>query len=155
MGVDTVPDNARLVRNMLDTTQIGYDSILWFYVLNAFDYVNVPNTLNAKPTDPQLQAVQAQVKAVLDSGQVGIFSNMYWDNPGYVLTPDQDLALTAHYLQSLDAQQAANQATAVLAGKFPMIMTMAAGGMVALPTIEEIIYYQDQHAGSPRTSPRT
>ena len=70
---------------MLDTAQIGYDSILWFYILNAFDYVNVPDAANAKPTDPELLAIQAQVKAVLDSGQIGVFSNMYWDNPGYVL----------------------------------------------------------------------
>ena len=34
----------------------AYDHILWFYVLNAFDYVNVPNALRAKPTTPALKA---------------------------------------------------------------------------------------------------
>ena len=144
MGVEKVVDNARLVRNMLDTAQIGYDSILWFYILNAFDYVNVPDAANAKPTDPELKAIQAQVKAVLDSGQIGVFSNMYWDNPGYVLDAETNLLLTAHYLQAIEAQQWANQAAAVIAGKFPMIMTMAAGGMTQLPNLEEIIFYQDR-----------
>ncbi len=55
MGVDKMADNARLVRNMMEASQIGYDHILWFYILNAFDYVNVPNALNAKTDDPELQ----------------------------------------------------------------------------------------------------
>lgn len=143
MGVDKVPDNARLIRNMLEATQIGYDSILWFYILNAFDYVNVPNAAKAKTADPQLRAIQEQLKAVLGSGQTNLFSNHYWDHPGYVLPAEVDLALTSHYLASIEAQQWANQACAVIAGKFPMIMNMAAGGVTQLPSIEDIVYYKD------------
>ena len=40
-GVDKVPDNARLVRNMMEAAQLAYDHVLWFYQLNALDYVNV------------------------------------------------------------------------------------------------------------------
>jgi [NiFe] hydrogenase large subunit len=144
MGVDKVPDNARLVRNMLDASQVGYDCILWFYVLNAFDYVNVPNVLNAKTSDPALMAIQDTVKTIATSGQTNPFSNHYWDHPGYKLPPEVDLLLTSHYIASLDAQQAANQATAVIAGKFPMIMTMAAGGITQLPNISDINYYIDR-----------
>jgi hydrogenase large subunit len=114
MGVDKVPDNARLVRNMLDATQHGYDSILWFYILNAFDYVNVPDVLNAKTTDPQLLAIQERVKTIATSGQVNPFSNHYWDHPGYKLPPEVNLTLTSHYLQAIEAQQWANQAGAVI-----------------------------------------
>lgn len=144
MGVELVPDNARLVRNMLDATQIGYDSILWFYILNAFDYVNVPNAANAVTTDPQLMAIQDQLKAVVGSGQTHLFSNHYWDHPGYVLPAEVDLLLTSHYLDSIRAQQWANEACAVIAGKFPMIMNMAAGGITQLPSIEEIVFYKDR-----------
>ncbi|NTU71432.1 MAG: nickel-dependent hydrogenase large subunit [Coriobacteriia bacterium] len=146
MGVDTVTDNARLVRNMLDATQIGYDSILWFYILNAFDYVNVPNVLNAKTTDPELLGIQDTVKRIATSGQTNPFSNHYWDHPGYVLPPDVDLLLTKHYIQSIQAQQWANEACAVIAGKFPMIMNMAAGGITQLPSLEEVKYYLDRMA---------
>ncbi|MBI5232311.1 MAG: nickel-dependent hydrogenase large subunit, partial [Coriobacteriales bacterium] len=83
MGVERVPDNARLIRNMLNASMTGYDHILWFYQLNAFDYVNIPNALKAKTTDPELLALQEQLKAVATSGQTDIFvSNMFWDNPG-------------------------------------------------------------------------
>ncbi|HVN42968.1 MAG TPA: nickel-dependent hydrogenase large subunit, partial [Steroidobacteraceae bacterium] len=146
MGVAKVPDNARLVRNMLNACQIGYDCILWFYTLNAFDYVNVPDIVNAKTDDPQMVAIQQQAKALLSSGQVGILSNFWWDNPGYLLTPEENLLLTSHYIASFPAMQAANQAAAVLSGKFPMIMSLAAGGMTELPSLDEILYYQDQMA---------
>jgi Ni,Fe-hydrogenase I large subunit len=144
MGVDKVTDNAVLIRNMLEATQLGYDSILWFYILNAFDYVNVPNALNAKTTDPELKAVQDQVRAVVESGQTNIFSNMYWDHPDYILPPEVDLVLTAHYLQAIQAQQYANEACAVIGGKFPMIMNMAAGGVTQMPSEPDVIYYLDR-----------
>lgn len=144
MGIETVPNAARIIRNMYEATHIGYDHILWFYILNAFDYVNVPDALNASPTTPSLQAVQDQVRAVVESGQLGPFANHWWDHPGYTLPPELNLELTAHYLQAIEIQQKANDAQAFLAGRFPMVMNYAAGGMQAMPTIEQIQYYIGQ-----------
>jgi Ni,Fe-hydrogenase I large subunit len=143
MGLEKVPENAQLVRNMLLAAMLGYDHILWFYQLNAFDYVNVPDALNAKTTNAELKALQDVVKANATSGLPGLFSNFWWDNPAYKLTPEQNLLLTSHYLQSIEAQQWANQASAMLAGKFPHIMTLAAGGLTTQPTIEQVMYYQE------------
>ncbi len=143
MGVDRMDDATRLVRNMMEASQIAYDHILWFYVLNAFDYVNVPNALNAKPKTPALKAVQDQVRAVVESGQLGPFAGQYWDHPGYKLPAELDLELTAHYLQSIEAQQVANDAGGVImGGKYPMIMNYATGGVTQLPTKEQIAFYK-------------
>lgn len=144
MGIEKVPDAARIFRNMLEATHVGYDHILWFYHLNALDYVNVPNALNAKPTTPSLQALQKQLKTVVDSGQLGPFANHWWDHEAYKLPPELDLELTAHYLQALEAQQIANDAQAFLGGKFPMVMNYAPGGMQHLPSIEQVQYYIGQ-----------
>jgi Ni,Fe-hydrogenase I large subunit len=144
MGVQLVPDSARIVRNMMEATHVGYDHILWFYVLNAFDYVNVPNALNAKPTTQSLKDLQATLKSFVGSGQLGPFAKMWWDHPGYKLPAELDLELTAHYLAAIQAQQVANDAQAFLGGKFPMVMNYAPGGMQALPTIEQIQYYIGQ-----------
>jgi len=143
-GMKTVPDSVRLIRNMMETTQLAYDHILWFYHLNGFDYVNVPNALNAKPGTPGLKAVQDQVKAVVDSGQLGPFANMYWDHPGYKLPADMDLEITAHYLQALDIQQKACDASAVLGGRYPMINNYVPGGVTQMPSIEDIEFYISQ-----------
>ncbi len=144
LGMDKVSDSARLVRNMMEATQLGYDHILWFYHLNGFDYVNVPDALNAKPTLPSLKAVQDQVKAVVESGQLGPFANMYWDHPGYKLTPDLNLEVTAHYLQALEVQQKANDAATVLGGRFPMINNYVPGGVTKMPSIEDIEFYKSK-----------
>jgi Ni,Fe-hydrogenase I large subunit len=91
-------------------------------------------------------AVQDQVRAVVDSGQLGPFANMYWDHPGYKLPADLDLELTDHYLQAIDAQQAANDAAALIGGKFPMIMNYAVGGVTMLPSLEALVYYKSKMA---------
>jgi Ni,Fe-hydrogenase I large subunit len=142
LGMEKMDDNTRLIRNMTEAAQIGYDHILWFYVLNAFDYVNVPNALKAKPTLPTLKRVQDQVKAIIDSGQLGPFANMYWDHPGYVLPAELDLELTAHYLQGIEAQQKANQASTILGGRFPMVQHYVPGGITQLPNLDEILFYR-------------
>lgn len=141
MGIEKVPDAARIMRNMIEATHVGYDHILWFYHLNAFDYVNVPDALNAKTTLPSLKAVQDQVKAVVDSGQLGPFAGHWWDHPGYKLPPELNLELTAHYLEALKIQARANDAQAFLGGRFPMVMNYTPGGLQKPPTIEEVQYY--------------
>ncbi len=144
MGVDKVPDNARLFRNMVEASHVGYDHILWFYILNAFDYVNVPNALNAKPTLPALKSLQDTLKTFVQSGQLGPFANHFWDHPAYKLPAELDLELTGSYLQAIEVQQIANDAQAFIAGKFPMVMNYAPGGMTEVPSIEEIQYYKGQ-----------
>ncbi len=144
MGAPTVPDNARLFRNMVEASHVGYDHILWFYILNAFDYVNVPNALNARPTVPSLRTLQSTLRSFVQSGQLGPFANMWWDHPAYRLPPELDLELTSHYLQAIEIQQTANEAQAFIAGKFPMVMNYEPGGMKEVPSIEEIQYYKGQ-----------
>jgi Ni,Fe-hydrogenase I large subunit len=141
MGIDKITDNGRLVRNMLEATQRGYDHILWFYQLAALDYVNVPNALKAKPTTPALKELAAQLTTFVASGQLGPFANHWWDHPAYKLSPDMDLVLVGHYLDALKVQQRVNQATASLGGKFPMIMSLAPGGVMHLPQEEEVLQY--------------
>lgn len=141
MGYQNVSDNARLIRNMYEAAHVGYDHILWFYILNAFDYVNVPDALNAKTSLPSLKAVQATVKNVVDSGQLGPFAGHWWDHPAYNLPPELNLELTAHYLQAIDIQQIANDAQAFMGGRFPMVMTYMPGGMQEALEIEEVQYY--------------
>ncbi|MBE0477359.1 MAG: nickel-dependent hydrogenase large subunit [Coriobacteriia bacterium] len=141
MGIERVPDNARIIRNMFEATHVGYDHILWFYLLNAFDYVNVPDALNASPTTPALQNLQSQLRAVVESGQLGPFAGHWWDHPGYLLEPDQNLELVSHYLQAIEIQQISNDAQARIGGRFPMVMSFIPGGMQERLEIEEIQYY--------------
>lgn len=144
MGVDKVPDNARLVRNMLEATQLAYDHVLWFYHLNGLDYVNIVNALKAKPTDPELKNLAATLTAFVESGQLGPFANHWWDHPAYKLPPELDLTVVKHYLDALKMQQRVNEAAAIIGGKFPMIMSLAPGGVTHLPSIPQILDYRER-----------
>lgn len=144
MGINMVPDNARLVRNMLEASQLAYDHVLWFYHLNGLDYVNPVNALKAKPTTPALKELAATLTGFAASGQLGPFANGWWTNPLYKLSPDMDLELVSHYLQALEVQRTANEGTAIIGGKFPMIMSNVPGGVTHLPSIPQILDWQQK-----------
>ncbi len=129
------PDNARLIRNLMEAAQITYDHILWFYILNGLDYVDVVSALEAKPTLPSLKRVQERFKAFVDSGQLGFLGNAYWGHPEYKLPPDLNLELAAHYLESLRIKSLATEAAAVFGGKYPYIMSSPPGGVTCVPTL--------------------
>jgi [NiFe] hydrogenase large subunit len=138
------PDNARLIRNLMEAAQIGYDHVLWFYILNGFDYVDVVSALGAKPSSPYLKKVQKRIKAFVDSGQLGFVQNAYWGHPEYRLPPDLNLELVAHYIESLRIKSLATEAAAVFGGKFPYIMSTPPGGVTCVPTLTQIADYKDK-----------
>lgn len=146
----TIPEGGRLVRNLLEAAQYLHSHILWFYHLTALDYVNPVNALSANIADTyalaqaagtrpaDFGAVAARLQAFVDNGQLSIFSNHYFDHPGYVLPPELDLIATAHYLEALEIQAVANEIVAIIAGKFSHPMTSVPGGTAFVPTVDKL-----------------
>ncbi len=132
----TPPDNARIVRNLIEGGQFVHSHILWFYHLNALDYVDVVSALKASPKEKSLQEVQARIRKFVESGQLGPFANGYWGHPEYKLPPDLNLLAVAHYLEALDMQKEASTIVAQLGGKMPMHMSTPPGGTTFIPTVE-------------------
>ena len=65
-------------------------------------------------------AIQAKVKAIVDSGQLGIFAAQWWDHPDYkLLPPEVHLLAVAHYLEMLDKQREIVTPHVVFGGKNP------------------------------------
>ena len=83
----TPPDNARIIRNLIEGGQFVHSHILWFYQLNALDYVDVVSALQAKPKEKSLQDVQAKLKKFVEGGQLGPFANGYWGHPEVQAAP--------------------------------------------------------------------
>ena len=145
-----IPEGGRLVRNILEAAQFLHSHILWFYQLTALDYVSPINALSADIADTyalaqaagtrvaDFGAVANRLKAFADNGQMSIFSNHYWDHPGYALPPELDLIATAHYLEALEAQAVANEIVAIIAGKFSHPMTSVPGGTAFVPTADKL-----------------
>ena len=132
----TPPANARIIRNLIEGSQFVHSHILWFYHLNALDYVDVVSSLSAKPKSSYLKKVQNRIKNFVGSGQLGPFENGYWGHPEYKLPPELNLIAVAHYLEALEMQKKASSLAAMMGGKMPMHMTTPPGGTTWYPRVE-------------------
>jgi Ni,Fe-hydrogenase I large subunit len=108
-----IPENARIIRNLLMGAQYLHDHPVHFYHLQALDWVDIVSALSANPGDTanlagdvtpkapaiDFAAIQARLKNFVDSGQLGPFANAYWGHPAYKLPPEANLLLAAHYLK--------------------------------------------------------
>ncbi len=140
-----IPLNAQLIRNLIMAAHTIHDHIVHFYHLSALDWVDVTQVLKANPkkasalaqslspwkrnTVHEFQAVKDKVKAIVDSGQLGIFSNGYWGHKAMKLPPDVNLIAVVHYLQALEYQRKINDAVGLLGSKTPHIQNLAVGGV--------------------------
>jgi [NiFe] hydrogenase large subunit len=151
VGVDKkLPKNATLMRNLTMAAQYMHDHPVHFYHLHALDFVDVANALAADPVKAakiaanisprptkaeDLKAVQDKVKALVASGQLGIFTNAYFfgeggkRHPAYLLPPEVDLIAVAHYLEGLRIQVKAARAMAIFGAKNPHTQFTVAGGV--------------------------
>ncbi len=132
-----VPQNARIIRNLINGAQYVQDHVVHFYHLHALDWVDIVSALDADPavtaeaqqcisperTDNVSVAYFADVKARLasfvESGQLGIFTNGYWGHPEYKLPPEINLLAFAHYLEALAWQREIARLHAIFGGRNP------------------------------------
>ena len=120
-----IPANAQYIRNLILINHGLHDHIVHFYHLSALDWVDVLQIPKADPgktsslaeslspwvrnSRNEMKAAQDKVKAVAESGQLGIFANGYWGHPAMHLPPEVNLLAFSHYLQALEFQRKANQ----------------------------------------------
>ena len=141
----TIPDNARIVRNLMLGAQFLHDHLVHFYHLHGLDWVDITSALGADPKKtadlaweiaPQNEpvqidfaAVQARLKGLVATGNLGPFANAYWGHSAYRLTSEENLLVTAHYLEALKMQVSAAKMMAVLGGKNPHPQSTVVGGV--------------------------
>ncbi|MCI5825806.1 MAG: nickel-dependent hydrogenase large subunit [Arcanobacterium sp.] len=131
-----VPEDAKLIRALVLGSQEIQDHVIHFYHLHALDFVNVPSAAKADPqktlefaqqigskwrgnTLKRFTEVRDTVQAILDSGQLSVFTGGYWDHPDYRLPPEANLMCVAHYLDALQFQRSMIRINTVFGGKNP------------------------------------
>lgn len=73
-----------------------------------------------KATVKYFSAIKSKVSAIVNSGQLGIFSAQWWDHPDYQLLPAElHLLAIAHYIEMLDKQRELVTPHVVFGGKNP------------------------------------
>lgn len=147
-----IPDNARIIRNLINGAQYVHDHVVHFYHLHALDWVDILSALNADPvltsaaqkhisprrtqniSPSYFAGVRLKLQNFVNSGQLGIFTNGYWGHPGYKLPPEINLLAFAHYLEALAWQRDVAKLHAVFGGKNPHPSFVVGGCPCAIST---------------------
>jgi [NiFe] hydrogenase large subunit len=143
-----IPDNARILRNLLHGAQFQQDHLVHFYHLHALDWVDIVSALKADPVKTAalsdnvsnapwggtayFKNVQQRLQTFVDSGQLGPFNNAYWGHPAYKLPPEADLMAAAHYIEALRLQAKAARMHAIFGGKNPHLQSLVVGGITCV-----------------------
>ena len=105
-----VPDNGRIIRNLMLGANHLQSHILHFYHLAALDYVTGPAI---PPFVPRYQG-------------------------DFRLPPRVNDAYVAHYLQALEMRKKAHEMLAIWGGRMPPQTAMVVGGVTCVPTVDKI-----------------
>jgi len=140
-----IPENARIIRNLLHGAQYQHDHIVHFYHLHALDWVDLVSALSADPKATATLAdniseapyggtvyfkgVQDRLKKFVASGQLGPFENAYWGHKAYKLPPEANLMACAHYIEALRLQSKSARMHAIFGGKNPHPQSLVVGGV--------------------------
>ena len=114
IGAKTVPDNARILRNLTLGANFIQSHILHFYFLAARDYIKL---LNAAPWAPA------------------------WDVDMRIPASDP---INGHLPQAIEARRRAHEMGAIFGGRMPMAHTFIPGGFTAVPSQQSIDQYLAQ-----------
>jgi hydrogenase large subunit len=129
---DQIPDNGRIIRNLILGANYLQSHVLHFYHLAALDYVDVTAVAGYEGSDPALNSV----KRFIERGELGPFVPRYEGD--YRLSPEVNRQAVAHYVQALDIRRKAQEMLALFGGKMPHSVGIVPGGATEVPTVDKI-----------------
>ncbi len=129
---DKVPDNARIMRNLIQGAHMAQDHVLHFYHLAALDYVDITDVAKYEGKSSALNSV----KDFISRGELGPFVPRYEGD--YRLPPEVNQQAAAHYLEALEIRRMGHEMVSALSGKIPHSVGIVPGGVTATPTVDMI-----------------
>jgi hydrogenase large subunit len=129
---DQVPDNGRIMRNLIFGSNFLQSHILHFYHLTALDFVDVTAAAGYEGSDAGL----ASVAGFLARGEPGPFVPRYEGDYRFDKATNQELV--RHYLEALEMRRLCQEMLAIFGGKMPHNSSMVPGGVTENPTVDKI-----------------
>jgi len=125
-----VPDNGKMMRNLVLGANYLQSHILHFYQLSALDFINVEDILAYSGSDAKLLEVQEWAKQELNSNRVLPVAPFLPKLKGdYPKDKKWNLNALGHYLEALDMRQEAHSMAALFGGKMPHTASLLPGGV--------------------------
>jgi hydrogenase large subunit len=132
-GVDgQIPDNGRLMRNLVFGANFIQSHILHFYHLAALDFVDVAAAADYEGADDGLKSL----RGFIGRGELAPFMPRYEGD--YRLPKEANQQGAAHYVRALEARRIAHEMCAIFGGKMPHQVGIVVGGCTETPTADKI-----------------
>ena len=132
---DKIPENARIIRNLIQGAHIVQDHILHFYHLTALDYVNVADVASYEGNNSELNSI----KDFIARGELGPFFPRYEGD--YRLSPELNQQAVAHYVKALEIRRTGHEMVSIFSGKIPHSVGVVPGGVTSVPTTDNIMAF--------------
>ena len=134
-----VPDNARLIRNIMLAGNYIQSHITHFYHLSALDFVDVTGILQYNGNDRFMHSIKAWVEAELQSKKLYPAAPFLPRYEGkYLQAFEGNISALRNYFTALDMRSKAHQVVAIWAGKMPHMATLVPGGVTEKITSKKI-----------------
>ncbi len=127
-----VPDNGRIIRNLILGSNFLQSHILHFYVLAALDYVD---PVAASDYDGNDQGM-LRLAEFLQRGKLAPFAPRYEGD--LRLDKETNAAALSHYVRALDMRRICHEMVATFGGKMPHEVACVPGGTCEVPTDDKV-----------------
>lgn len=134
-----VPDNGRIIRNIMLGGNYIHNHITHFYHLSALDFIDIKGVLQYTGDDRFLQGIRSWVQSELQSKKIfpaAPFLPRF--EGGYIQDHETNVAVLRHYFDALEMRATAHQLVAIFAGKMPHMATLVPGGVTEKVTSKKI-----------------
>jgi hydrogenase large subunit len=132
---DKIPDNGRIMRNLIQGAHIAQDHILHFYHLAALDYVDITDVAKYEGSDSDLNSI----KDFIGRGELGPFFPRYEGD--YRLPAEVNQQAVAHYVKALEIRRMGHEMVSIFSGKIPHSVGVVPGGVTSTPTVDNILAF--------------
>lgn len=125
-----VPENGRILRNLIQAANFITSHITHFYLLCGLDFVNVASLLSYTGNDRALLGLKDWAKAQLataSANPVGPFLPQ-WPS-GLIENAELNATVLRHYVDAIAARRTGHKLGALFAGKLPHAASLVPGGV--------------------------
>lgn len=132
---DKIPQNARIIRNLIQGAHDIQDHILHFYHLAALDYVDIAKLANYRGKDSDLSSI----REFISRGELGPFLPRYEGD--YRIPAEVNQQAVAHYVKALEIRRIGHEMVSIFSGKIPHSVGIIPGGVTTPPTVDKIVSF--------------
>jgi len=134
-----VPQNGRIIRNIMLGGNYIHNHITHFYHLSALDFLDIKGVLAYSGSDRFLLGIRDWVRSELQSRQIFPAAPFLPRFEGtYMQEQERNISILKHYFDALEMRAIAHQLVAIFSGKMPHMATLVPGGVTEKVSTKKI-----------------